>query len=158
MSSVNSINSVNSVNFAKGVNNMDCEKIICDRLKEAQAALKNGYNEQAEFDAALISVVLGLCDKNKHPSAATGKEYLQVQPMDAIIGIPYADMCHDELHEATKYHALYVKTKSKMWEHIAKQELSHCAATLEMWVKAGGDKNEIAAVRSKLIQMEKEIK
>ena len=31
------------------------------RLEEAQLALKKGYNEQAEFDAALISFVLDIC-------------------------------------------------------------------------------------------------
>ena len=130
---------------------MDCEKIICDRLKEAQTALKNGYNEQAEFDAALISVVLGLCEKY-------GRPHTTISKMEMVGDIPYADYCHDELKDAEKYHALYLESKNKTWEHIARQELSHCAAILEVWEKAHGDKNEIAAVKAKLMQMEKTIK
>ena len=69
---------------------MDCEKIICERLEDAKAALKNGHNEQAEFDAALISVVLGLCEKYEQPHTTISK-------METVGGITYADMCHDEL-------------------------------------------------------------
>jgi|GEM_PF-4173135 len=79
----------------------------------------------------------------------------------ALDGIPYAKWAHDELHDADKYHRLYESTKNKTWEHIAKQELGHCAAILDMWehsATAQGDKNDIAEIRSKLMQMEKAIK
>ncbi|MCL2377819.1 MAG: hypothetical protein FWC77_01695 [Defluviitaleaceae bacterium] len=132
---------------------MDCEKIICDRLKEARAALENGYSEQAEFDAALITMVLDLYEKSEHsPEKAT------VAKSASVGGIPYADMCHDELRDAAKYHALYEKTKNKTWEYISKQELAHCAAILEMWGASGGDKIEIAAIKNRLMQMDKSIK
>ena len=75
--------------------------------------------------------------------------------------IPYAGLAHDELRDADKYHRLYESTKNKTWEHIAKQELGHCAAILDIWehsATAQGDKNDIAEIRGKLMQMEKVIK
>ena len=129
---------------------MDCEKIICGRLKDAQNALKNGYNEQAEYDAALLTVVLDLCEKYEHPpSLATPEKSTAIAH-----GVPYADYVMDELNDADKYWQNYQQTKKDVFKHLARQEMSHAAALLE----EVADKNVAAELKSRMMQMERVIR
>jgi len=130
---------------AKGRVKMDCEKIIAGRLEEAKSALKAGYNEQAEFDAALISVVLDLCGK---------------QPKKAVISttgvagnVPYADLAYAKLKSADLYWAYYEQEGDDMLRQIAKQSLAHAAALLTKV----DDKDAANDLKSKLYNAEKTI-
>jgi len=129
---------------------MDCEKVLCERLKDAEGALKNGYNEQAEFDAALISVVLGLCDKGNLPKASASK-------VENTAGVDYFDLSVNEMKSAEYYFSLYQAAGDNRFLNMAKQKLVHSAALSSM-LGEGGAKKDSAVLDGKRQQLEKVIR
>jgi len=114
---------------------MDCDKILCDRLKDAENALKSGYSEQAEFDAALISVVLGLCKKNEPPKV-NGSENAQAASETDIF-----NMAVNKMKDAENYYSLYQKSKDSRFLTIARQDLGHSAALSAILQEQGNTKD-----------------
>ena len=134
----------------KGKIKMDCEKILCDRLQDAEGALKNGRNEQAEFDAALITMVLDLCKKGK-PREGT------VSKMENVEGGDLFAMSVEELEGAEKYYSLYRETGDARWLSMAKQELAHSAVLASM-IREQGKTQDAATLDDKRHQLERVIR
>jgi len=118
----------------KGKYKMDCEKVIKERLNEAENVLKSGHNEKAKFDAALISVVLGLCEKEKAKSTAAISATVES-------GIEFFDLAVDEMKCAENYYGMYQTKGDKRLLQIAKQKLNHAAALGEILRESGKEKD-----------------
>jgi len=131
---------------------IDCKKVLCDRLEEAKGALERGYNEQAEFDAAVITMVLELCDDKPVAGAEVNRE--SKPRAVAGDGVPYADYARKELHDAERYWSDYQSTGKDKFRYIAKQELGHAAAMIE----EVEDKGIKAELMGRLRGLEKTIK
>jgi hypothetical protein len=127
---------------------MDYEKILHERLSDAENALKGGYNEQAAFDAALITMVL---NRDVMPKADG------IRAVQNPGKINYFDMAVDELKDAEKYWELYKKTGDDRFRQMAKQEIGHSSALSDM-TREHGNAKDAETLNAKRHQIEHVIK
>ena len=141
-------------------------KVDYAKLKESAAETlrdleKINPAKMSKEQFLLAGAATAILDHPVTPSPYEAARTIVQMERTALDGMPYADLAHDELQDADKYHRLYENTKNSMWVKIARQELGHCAAILDIWEHSAttqGDKSDIAEIRNKLMQMEKAIK
>ena len=126
---------------------MDYKKIIHSRLDEAKTALKNGHNEQAEFDAALISAILELYENQARlpeQHDAKGKVILSNPPETFD---DYAILIECDLGDAERDAGWHLQTKDESYKQIAKQRLSHAQFFIEKAKGIGKSQDSVDKIK-----------
>jgi len=135
---------------------MDCEKILAEQLERAKTVLNGGKAEPggAEFDCALITVVLGLAEDNaKAKKQKNNPATKQLYGSGVASDIPYIELVNEKLRESGIYLGYYQKTGKEKFRQIARQDLGHATALLE----DVESKSVASELRAKLRELEKKI-
>jgi len=129
---------------------MDWEKLR-KNAAETIADLNNLDPDKMDAKQFMLFACATAVLDHKELDAVAVKECLTVQS-----GSLYADMGYAKLNDADRYWTHYTQSGEDVFRHIARQDLSHAAAILELVKKS--DSESAGDIRNRLVAMEKYIK